>query len=227
MRFKDVFSIIGPAMIGPSSSHTAGAARIGRAARQALGEPPLEADIALYGSFADTYRGHGTDKALVAGLLGHAPDDERLRDALAHAELAGLQVSIRTGRELEPHPNTASIALRGRASSVTVKGRSIGGGSIELIAVDRFDVRFAAAQPTLLIFHEDRPGTVARIAAILDRAQGNIVSMTVGRQSRQGAALTVMECDQAVPEEAVAEIGRVAGVSRVRTIDLSAEEADA
>ncbi|MBB6729922.1 L-serine ammonia-lyase, iron-sulfur-dependent subunit beta [Cohnella zeiphila] len=224
MRFKDVFSIIGPSMIGPSSSHTAGAVRIGRAARQTLGEAPLEAEIVLYGSFADTYRGHGTDLALVAGLLDYPTDDERLPDAFAHAAQAGMRVELRAARTPEIHPNTAAIRLRGEKGRVFVKGRSIGGGSIEMVAVDRFDVKFTASYPTLLVFHADREGTIAELSGTLKRARVNIGHMQLDRESRNGAALTVIECDQAVPERELKRIGRLAGVARVRMIDLTAKE---
>lgn len=224
MRFKDVFSIIGPSMVGPSSSHTAGAVRIGLAARQALGEPPLEADILLYGSFAQTYRGHGTDLALIAGLLGYSTDDERIPDAYRQAELAGLQVRIQAEKRPEAHPNTAALSLRGRTERIRAKGRSIGGGNVEIVGIDRFDVKFAAALPTLLVFHVDRSGMVAEVSGVLTRAQVNISHMQVDRESRNGAALTVVECDQLPGGEALREIGRIAGVGKVRLIDLAAKE---
>jgi len=224
MRFKDVFSIIGPSMVGPSSSHTAGAVRIGLAARQALGEPPLEADIFLYGSFAETYRGHGTDLALIAGLLGYSTDDERIPDAYRQAELAGLQVRIQAEKRPEAHPNTAALSLRGRTERIRAKGRSIGGGNVEIVGIDRFDVKFAAAQPTLLVFHADRSGMVAEVSGVLTRAQVNISHMQVDRESRNGAALTVVECDQLPGGAALGEIGRIAGVGKVRLIDLAAKE---
>lgn len=224
MRFKDVFSIIGPSMVGPSSSHTAGAVRIGLAARQALGEPPLEADILLYGSFAQTYRGHGTDLALIAGLLGYSTDDDRIPDAYRQAELAGLLVRIQPEKRPEVHPNTAALTLRGRTERIRAKGRSIGGGNVEIVGIDRFDVKFAAAQPTLLVFHADRSGMVAEVSGVLTRAQVNISHMQVDRESRNGAALTVVECDQLPGGEALREIGRIAGVGKVRLIDLAAKE---
>jgi len=224
MRFKDVFSIIGPSMIGPSSSHTAGAVRIGRAARQALGEAPLEADIYLYGSFAQTYRGHGTDVALVSGLLDYGTDDDRIPQAFGHAVQAGLQVRFRAETKPESHPNTVAIRLRGAADEIRAKGRSIGGGNIEIVGIDRFDVKFGAVRPTLLAFHEDRAGMIAELSGVLTRSQVNISHMQVDRESRNGAALTVVECDQLPGSEELRRIGLIAGVRKVRLIDLSEKE---
>ncbi|XID92174.1 L-serine ammonia-lyase, iron-sulfur-dependent subunit beta [Paenibacillaceae bacterium WGS1546] len=221
MRFKDVFSIIGPSMIGPSSSHTAGAVRIGRAARQALGEAPLEADLYLYGSFAETYRGHGTDAALAAGLLDYGTDDDRIPGALGDAAQAGLSVRFHEEKKRESHPNTVALWLRGRSSQIRTKGRSIGGGSVEIVGIDRFDVRFTAIRPTLLVFHEDRTGTIAAISGVLSKSKVNISHMQVEREARLGAALTVVECDQ-LPESAeLKRIAAIAGVRKVRLIDLS------
>ncbi|MBB6635025.1 L-serine ammonia-lyase, iron-sulfur-dependent subunit beta [Cohnella thailandensis] len=224
MRFKDVFSIIGPSMIGPSSSHTAGAVRIGRAARQALGEQPLEAEISLYGSFAETYRGHGTDVALVSGLLDYGTDDERIPDALSHAASAGMQVKFRAEKKPEVHPNTVSLSLGGSADRIRVKGCSIGGGNVEIVGIDRFDARFGANQPTLLVFHEDRAGMIAEMSGILLSSQVNISHMQVDRESRNGAALTVIECDQLPGSEELRRLGEIAGVRKVRLIDLSEKE---
>ncbi|MFC5467509.1 L-serine ammonia-lyase, iron-sulfur-dependent subunit beta [Cohnella suwonensis] len=221
MRFKDVFSIIGPSMIGPSSSHTAGAVRLGRTARQALGTAPFEADIHLYGSFADTYRGHGTDLALVAGLLDFDTDDARIRNALVVATEAGVTVRFHPERPPVAHPNTATIALRRGEEGIRVTGRSIGGGNIEIVGIDRFDVKFTANYPTLLVFHGDRAGMIAEVTDVLMRAQVNISHMEVDRESRNGEALTVIECDQPIPSAELNRIGRLPNVSKVRVINLS------
>ena len=221
MRFKDVFSIIGPVMIGPSSSHTAGAVRIGRTARQALGEEPVEAVIDLYGSFADTYRGHGTDTALAAGIMDLETDDERIRDAFQHAESAHLRMDFRVKTEAPSHPNTAGITLRGKTRQVYVKGRSIGGGNIEIVRVDKFDVKFTAIYPTLLVFHTDRAGVIAEISHILQQAKVNIGYMTVDRESRNGDVLTVIECDEGIHPQAIASIREIEGVCQISLVDLT------
>lgn len=226
MRFKDVFSIMGPSMIGPSSSHTAGAARLGLAARRTLGAMPEEADVIFSGSFADTYVGHGTDLAVAAGLLGCAPDDERIRDALALAAAAGLR--LRFGTELRPggHPNTVRFALRGGGREISLLGCSIGGGNVEIVGVDGFDVKFGADCPALLIDHRDRAGTLAALTAVVDRAGLNVRSMEVDRLSRSGRALTVMELDQSAPPEVRRELAALPQVERVRYVDLNEQEAD-
>ncbi|MFC5406373.1 L-serine ammonia-lyase, iron-sulfur-dependent subunit beta [Cohnella soli] len=221
MRFKDVFSIIGPSMIGPSSSHTAGAVRLGRTARQVLGVAPFEANIHLYGSFADTYKGHGTDLALVAGLLDFDTDDVRIRDAIQSADSADVKVRFYPERLPVAHPNTVSIVLSRETEGVRVTGRSIGGGNIEIIGVDRFDVKFTANYPTLLIFHGDRAGMIAEVTDVLMRAGVNISHMEVDRESRNGDALTVIECDQRVPLKELDRISTLPDVAKVRVIDLS------
>ncbi|BBI36286.1 L-serine ammonia-lyase, iron-sulfur-dependent subunit beta [Cohnella abietis] len=223
MRFKDVFSIIGPSMIGPSSSHTAGAARLGRTARQAMGGLPQEADIILYGSFADTYRGHGTDLAIVAGLLDYDTDDERIRDALDLAAAAGLLVRFKEGRKPDVHPNTATITMRLGDTNVSVTGRSIGGGNVEIVGIDRFDVKFTANYPTLLIYHEDRYGMVSEVTEILKNAHVNISYMEVDREARNGEALTVIESDQRIREEVIERIRELTNVRRVSVIDLASK----
>lgn len=224
MRFKDVFSIMGPSMIGPSSSHTAGAARLGLAARQVLGEQPDEVDVIFSGSFAETYVGHGTDLAAAAGLLGCAPDDVRIRDAIALAEAAGMR--LRFGTELRPggHPNTVRFALRKGGSEATMIGCSIGGGNVEIVGVDGFDVKFAADCPTLLIDHRDMAGTIAAMTEIVGEAGINIRAMEVDRQSRSGRALTVMELDDSAPHAVMDRLAELAQVERVRLIDLDGEE---
>ncbi|WP_059049113.1 L-serine ammonia-lyase, iron-sulfur-dependent subunit beta [Paenibacillus senegalimassiliensis] len=227
MRFKDVFSIIGPSMIGPSSSHTAGAVRIGRVARQALGGMPLEASIRLYGSFAETYRGHGTDVALVGGMLDFATDDEAIPDAFHHAEQAGFNIQLHTEKKPVPHPNTVDLLLRNQAHAISIQGCSIGGGNIEILKVDGFSVKFTAMQPTLLIFHTDRQGMVAEVSGVLRRAGVNIGLMQVVRESRHGQALTVIECDQSPGRVVLGKIGRMESVSKIRVIDLIGEDGGA
>jgi len=224
MRFKDVFSIIGPSMVGPSSSHTAGAARMGRVARQLLGSQPVKAEIVFYGSFADTYRGHGTDLAIVGGILDMATDDLRIPDSLKLAEEAGIQVTIRTGTAVTSHPNTAKMTLWSDSRTVEVIGASIGGGNIEVLGVDGFDVKFIAMYPTVCVYHTDRPGMLAELTGVLSRAGINIGHMDVDRKQRNGEALTVIEADSSFPDEAVAEILGLKDVTDVRIVDLEGGE---
>lgn len=220
MRFKDVFSIIGPAMVGPSSSHTAGAARLGRVARQLLGETPVRAEVTFYGSFADTYRGHGTDLAIVGGLLDMATDDLRIPRSLELAEAAGIDVVLRQGKAVTAHPNTARLRLEGATRAAEMIGASIGGGNIEVVGVDGFDVKFIAMYPTACVYHRDRPGMVAEMTALLSRAGINIGHMDVDRKGRSGEALTVIEADSPFPAEVAAALRQLADVCDVRVVDL-------
>ena len=155
----NVFDIIGPVMIGPSSSHTAGAARIGRIAYMLLGQPAKRAEILLHGSFAKTYKGHGTDKALIAGIMGMKPDDARLRSSFELAEQAGLSFEITTGHLEDAHPNTAQITLYGEDSQVSVQGASVGGGNILINRINGMAVEISGQFTTLIVLHRDAPGT--------------------------------------------------------------------
>ena len=164
----DIFDLIGPIMVGPSSSHTAGAVRIGLACRRILGEEVAEADITLSGSFAATGRGHGTDKAIVAGLLGMAPDDVRVPDSFSYAQEKGLLFSFAFGDIPLAHPNTARLVLKGvRGAEADIEAASLGGGRIEIRRLGDMSLRFSAEQPTLIIRNEDRPGNVADVSRIL------------------------------------------------------------
>ncbi|MFE5318076.1 L-serine ammonia-lyase, iron-sulfur-dependent subunit beta [Paenibacillus sp. NPDC056579] len=221
MRFKDLFSIIGPDMIGPSSSHTAGALRIGLIARHLFGEQPEQADVALYQSFADTGRGHGTDAAIAAGLLGWATDDSRIPQSLSLAEQHGLHIEFRKGRGMAPHPNTAQIRMSAKDRVMQITGTSIGGGNVEIVNVDGFDVRFSAAYPTMVIWHSDKVGLLAALTRWFSRYGINIGFMDVDRNRRSGDALTVIEADAVFPIELVEAVRRVKGVTRAVTFDLS------
>ncbi|MCL6595222.1 MAG: L-serine ammonia-lyase, iron-sulfur-dependent subunit beta [Firmicutes bacterium] len=209
-----VFEVLGPVMVGPSSSHTAGAARIGRAARAVLGAPPAYAHIALHGSFAATGRGHGTDRAIVAGLLGFSPGDPRLRQAFAYAAAAGLRFDFREADLGRVHPNTARIRLGdGRGREADVLASSVGGGRAVVLEVDGFDLRFDLARPTALVFHRDRPGAVAAVTAVLARHGVNIAAMQVARKERGGEALMVIESDGPFPPSAAVAIDALPEVS--------------
>ena len=163
-----VFDIVGPVMIGPSSSHTAGAARIGLMARKILKDEPQKAVITVYGSFAKTYRGHGTDKALVAGLLGFSADDLRLRDSFAIAKKEGLQVELERSEDEVGHPNTVRIAMTGKhGACAEILGVSLGGGKIEIREINGFDVSLSGEEHTLITLHRDQPGIIAQATTII------------------------------------------------------------
>jgi L-serine dehydratase len=223
MRFKDVFSIIGPAMVGPSSSHTAGAVRIGKAARQLFGPQPEKVLVLFYGSFAATYRGHGTDLAIIGGLLDWPTDDPRITQSLDIANEFGMQVSFDQGKGLFSHPNTAKIVLSSPLISkqLSIVGTSIGGGNIEIVEINGFSVKLTGAYPTLVIKHHDWPGVVADVTQSLKQRQTNIGHMSVDRKSRSGDAMTVMELDVPITDELILELKQFPAVQSVDIVDLS------
>ena len=216
---RSVFDVIGPVMIGPSSSHTAGAVRLGRLARAVFGEQPARAHITLHGSFASTGRGHGTDLALVAGLLGFAPDDVRIRIADEEARRAGLDVSFSEADLGEVHPNTARLELSSAdGRTVTVQGSSVGGADVMLTAIDDFEVNITGELPVLVVEHRDQPGVIASVSAVLARYGVNIASMEVSRERRGARALMVIETDHEVDAAATAAVAAGSGVTEVRAI---------
>lgn len=221
MRFKNVFSIIGPVMVGPSSSHTAGAVRIGRVAQQLLGCTPELAIITLYGSFAETYAGHGTDLALIGGLLNYDTDDERIPDAFVEAEKAGMSYEFRRGAVTGPHPNFVEITASVGGREIAVSGSSIGGGNIEIHSMNGFAAGCSGYYPTLVITHDDHVGILASITSAVSGAGLNIGFMNVDRKERSGAAMTVLECDRR-PENALVEmVSQMPHISTVSVIDLN------
>ncbi len=202
-----VFDIIGPRMIGPSSSHTAGAAKLGLMANHLVGGKVQAAEVTLYESFATTGRGHGTDKAIAGGLLGFAPDDERLRDSLQLAKDWGVDLVFRFSDKPAPHPNTARILVTGvQGAQVELLGASVGGGNIEVLAVDGMEVSFACNYPTLLIFHRDQPGAIQRVTSVLAERGINIAFMRVFRASKHREACMVIETDGSIPADLIPEI---------------------
>jgi L-serine dehydratase len=214
-----MFEVIGPVMIGPSSSHTAGAVRLGRLARAVFGEMPAQATIALHGSFASTGRGHGTDLALVAGLLGFAPDDERIRTAAQEAVGAGLDVVFSEEDLGEVHPNTARIRLSSAGGrTVTVQGSSVGGADVVVTSIEDFDVAITGDLPVLVVEHHDEPGVIASVSAVLAEHGVNIASMEVSRERRGARALMVIETDQPVGETTIEAVRHSEAVTSVRAV---------
>lgn len=194
---RGVFDIVGPVMIGPSSSHTAGAVRLGLMARAILGEEPVRAGIQLTGSFARTYRGHGTDKALAAGILGFSPDDDRIREALDLAPSLGLELAFQKVEIPDVPPNTAILHLTGAGGRmVKVQGSSIGGGNIRITGIDRFAVELTGELPALITIHRDRPGVMMQVTSILAKEGLNIAFMRLSRQRRGEMAMMILELDE-------------------------------
>ena len=200
-----LFDVLGPVMTGPSSSHTAGAVRIGSTARRLLGEAPAQADIILYGSFAATGRGHGTDRALVAGLLGMQPDDDRIPDSFAIAAAQGLHFTVSTGTLRGVYPNTAMLRLVGVSGrKLEVMGESIGGGRIMVNKLDGIEVNFNGTYNTLVIRNLDYYSSEAAVTTILSQFHINIANMSMYRHKRGGESLMIIEVDQHISPEQVA-----------------------
>lgn len=218
MKYRSVFDIIGPVMIGPSSSHTAGAARIGSAARNLFGEKPDRVDIHFYGSFKSTYKGHGTDVAIVGGILGYDTFDERIRTSLAAAEDEGVQVFIHE-EEAEPeHPNTARVHLLRGENELELTGVSIGGGKVEIMELNGFALRLSGNHPAIVLLHNDRYGAIASATAILAKARINIGRMEVSRKAEGAQALMVIEVDQNIPDEVMTELEGADHITQVARI---------
>ena len=210
----DIFEILGPIMVGPSSSHTAGAVRIGRMARTLLGEPPVKADIGLYGSFAETGRGHGTDRALVAGLLGMKPDDLRIPESFSVAKEQGLSFVFHPAELREAHPNTAVLTVEGASGKKTkVQAASIGGGRIRVDQLDGVAVDFTG------IFN----GELATLTKVLSDGGINIANMSLVRDRRGGSVMTIFEIDQPVP---AAELEQLKAVPQVLGVIYYEKEDD-
>ncbi|TMN23540.1 L-serine ammonia-lyase, iron-sulfur-dependent, subunit beta [Lentibacillus cibarius] len=206
MKYSSVFDIIGPVMIGPSSSHTAGAARIGKAARNLFGKEPKWARIHLYESFAKTYRGHGTDFALAGGLLGFETDDPRMNKALEIAEERNLAIEFIEDSAGVSHPNTARLIIGDDKDRMELVGISIGGGKIEITELNGFELRLSGNHPAILIMHNDRFGAIASVTKILAKYEINIGHMEVNRKDVGKEALMVIEVDQNVDDSVLKEL---------------------
>ena len=210
------FDILGPVMVGPSSSHTAGAVRIGLIARRLLGGQPATAKITLSGSFAATGTGHGTDRALVAGLLGMKPDDIRIPDSFALAVEQGLAFTFDKTELKEAHPNTAILQLSTAGGrELEVQASSLGGGRIMVNKLDGINVNFNGDSPTLIVHNLDQPGHVAEVTSMLSHKSVNIATMQLYRNHRGGYAVMVIETDQDIPAEALRWLSRLEGVIKV------------
>ena len=211
----NIFDIVGPVMIGPSSSHTAGAVRIGKIASLLMKEKIVQADVKLYGSFAKTYRGHGTDKALIGGILGMNPDDERIRDSIEIAKQEGIKIQFQEMKESVSHPNTATISLYGEnGEHITVTGSSIGGGNIFVSEIDGMGVAINGHDDTLIVVHKDVPGIVGKVAEFLGNCEINVCNMALSRENRGGRAILCISIDGHTDLDVAAYVNRFAGVER-------------
>ena len=217
----NLLDIIGPIMVGPSSSHTAGAVKIGLVSRKLMVEKIVKADIYFHGSFLATGKGHGTDKAVVAGLLGIAVDDSRVPFSFEIAKQEGLEFQI-TGIDLgDAHPNTVKLNLTGESGKkIEVIAASIGGGQIEVCEIDGLSASFGGNYPTLIVNHKDIPGRVTEVTARLSECDVNIATMKLYRTVRGGDAVMIIECDQEVPVETIKWLEELKGVIKVTYLSL-------
>jgi len=214
-----LFDILGPRMVGPSSSHTAGAARLGYVVHAIVGGVPDSASVGLHGSFAMTGEGHGTKIAITGGLLGYRPDDPRLRDAMKLAEEAGLEVAFDTvDLGEEAHPNSARFDVRRGDDRITMVGCSIGGGRIRIQRIDGFPVDLSGSLPTIVLQADDVPGTVAEITGMLAARNLNIATLRVDRTGRRETAMMTIETDEDVPEPVLDELMRKPWAHWVRNV---------
>lgn len=218
MKFRSVFDIIGPVMIGPSSSHTAGAARIGRVARTLFGKQPDWARIHLYGSFAETYKGHSSDVAIIGGLLDYDTFDERIKTAFEEAEKVGLTFEFIPEEEEMDHPNTTKIVIGDSESVMELTGISIGGGKMEVVELNGFPLRLSGNYPALLVVHEDRAGLIASVSNALALRGVNIAHMEVGRKEKGEMALMVIEVDHLIDNGIIEELRGLPHITQVSTI---------
>lgn len=206
MAFISVFDVIGPNMVGPSSSHTAGAASIALLAGKMIGEKITKVTFTLYGSFAKTYKGHGTDKALVGGILGFETDDMRIRDSFSIAKESGLEFDFvcNNSDDEDIHPNTVDMEIVDQSGrQLTVRGESLGGGKVMLTRINGVKVQFTGEYHALIVIQRDNPGVVAGITSVLSSWDVNIAYLRVFREEKGGLAYTIVESDEEISEKAI------------------------
>ena len=217
----NLFDIIGPVRVGPSSSHTAGAVKIGYVARKLMAQPIKKAEILLYGSFLATGKGHGTRFAVVAGLLGMKPDDSRIPESFQLAQDSGMELEFGEADLKEAHPNSVQLRLTGvNGRQLEIVGESIGGSLINIASIDGLSANFSGDYPTLIVHNLDQPGHVAEVTSMLAHKSVNIATMQLYRANRGGDAVMVIECDQEVPQESVTWLAHLEGVEKVTYYSL-------
>ncbi len=220
----NLFDILGPVMVGPSSSHTAGAVRIGLVTKKLLGSIPKKADIILSGSFAATGIGHGTDKALVAGLLGMDTDNIQIPQSFEIAKKEKLEFTFSRQNIRDAHPNTALLAVEdGNGRTIEVQASSLGGGRIMINKLDGIEINVTGERPALIVHNLDQPGHVAEVTSLMAHKSINIATMNVYRDKRGGYAVMVLETDQNIPVSALEWLKRVEGIIKVTCLNLGDE----
>ena len=220
----NLYDIIGPVMVGPSSSHTAGAVKIGYVSRKLMAQPIVKAQILLYGSFLATGKGHGTQIAIVAGLLGMKTDDCRIPDSFRLAKETGMEISFGEAELKDAHPNSAQLILTGAdGRQLEIVGESIGGSRINIASIDGLSANFSGDYPTLIVHNLDQPGHVAEVTSMLSHKSVNIATMQLYRAGRGGHAVMVIECDQEVPKESIQWLAHLEGIEKVTYYSLEEE----
>ena len=208
-------------MVGPSSSHPAGAVKIGYVSRKLMAQPIVKAQILLYGSFLATGKGHGTQIAIVAGLLGMKTDDCRIPDSFRLAKETGMEISFGEAELKDAHPNSAQLILTGAdGRQLEIVGESIGGSRINIASIDGLSANFSGDYPTLIVHNLDQPGHVAEVTSMLSHKSVNIATMQLYRAGRGGHAVMVIECDQEVPKESIQWLAHLEGIEKVTYYSL-------
>ena len=215
---SSLFEVMGPIIIGPSSSHTAGAAKLGRLARLIFDEKIAEAEIGLHGSFASTGKGHGTDKALVGGLLGFKPDDPRIRESLKLAADEGVNINFSKIKLPDAHPNSVKITMKNETNSLTIIGSSVGGGNVKVTKIEDYKVNITGSLPTIWLIHQDKPGMVGLITSILGSYNLNIAFMQDFRKIKGTVASAIIELDQEVSKYTLNHLKNTNNIEKVRYI---------
>ena len=218
-RKVSILDVMGPVMVGPSSSHTAGTARLGRVARELLNEDPVDVHFFLHPPLAATYRGHGSDFALVGGSIGLNVDDPRIPEAIRIAEQMGVEIAFSDEDLGEVHPNTVRIEIKGANRAAEIMGSSIGGGVIEVFQLNGFQTRFKGDSPTLLLFYRDRPGMISEVTKVIAEEGINIASLYCSRKQRGKDAFMQIDVDSPISEAALKRICSLEDVADARYLD--------
>ncbi|WP_294343746.1 L-serine ammonia-lyase, iron-sulfur-dependent subunit beta [uncultured Clostridium sp.] len=220
MKNYSAFDILGPIMIGPSSSHTAGAARLGKIASTIAAGDIVEVRFLLHGSFAKTYKGHGTDKALVAGILGFDPWDEEIKESFEIARARNIKFSFEEVVMEGAHPNTVKFIIKKVDNSIsTITGSSIGGGNVIVTEINGMDIEFTGEYPTLIINHKDKPGMISKVSTVISNDNINIAFLKVYRSKKGKSASMIFEMDNTIPETIVEEIKEINDIESVTIIN--------
>ncbi|MCU1245642.1 MAG: L-serine dehydratase, iron-sulfur-dependent subunit beta [Acidobacteria bacterium] len=218
-RKVSILDVMGPVMVGPSSSHTAGTARLGRVAREILDDDPVAVRFFLHPPLAATYRGHGSDFALVGGAIGLNVDDPRIPEAIRIAEQMGVEIEFREEDQGDVHPNTVRIEIEGKERQAEIVGSSIGGGVIEVFKINGFQSRFKGDSPSLLLFYRDRPGMISEVTQVIAEEAINIASLYCSRKQRGRDAFMEIDVDSPISDEALHRIATLADVAEARYLD--------